>query len=52
MDEHISVQEHIDVIFEGLAIQYESLVALIHSKSKLRSLLLAHEHQIEKSSDL
>lgn len=52
------MQEKLDVILEGLPIEFESLITLINSKSnwfdfdKIESLLLALEQRINKEKDV
>lgn len=52
------MQEKLDVILEGLPIEFESLITLINSKSnwfdfdKIESLLLALEQRINEEKDV
>lgn len=56
--ENVLMQEKLDVILEGLPIEFESLITLINSKSnwfdfeKIESLLLALEQRINKEKDV
>lgn len=56
--ENVLMQEKLDVILEGLPIEFESLITLINSKSnwfdfdKIESLLLALEQRINEEKDV